>query len=281
MSEENRDKNGEQEKSEKLLSRAFRFPKYGMLERQVCQRLLQATFSTIDSVFIKNITIAVLMMEPQTKKQKIDLDFSLFHKIAKISSSFQKVSWFKDQHGRTVYSVPWGFKTSEDFKNFIEPWYEGNIRFWGDYIKTNVTEGARIRHEPSGMDCSSCHYPLFLFDSFHHNIVGKNATDSEIKNYIWKLLPNNCPKCGDRIAERDLDSEIVMVVDHNAPQWSLFFEASGCLTHTGLNSLKNSFETWAMEFCTDANNVLSNLVSPATYDEVFKLFSKEKREEKE
>jgi hypothetical protein len=284
MSEENRDPNGEQEKSEKLMKRAFR-QSQNMLERTTCQRILQATFTTKDRVIIENITIAVGELEKQQTNLKIKgLDFALLKRLARVNSSLQKATFFKDSHRRIVYSVPWTFEiTPENFKLYIKPWYQNNIiNFWGPYIKKNVMEGFKVLHE--------CGHVLFIGDWFTEKAVGKDASQRELKDYVWKKLPENCPKCGDRIEigggryflrRCNISSESINVVDYGAPRWSLFFEASTCLKLSGLQQLKASFEAYAKEICLEAKGILSNWVSPNIYDQMMKLFmEKEKREEK-
>ncbi len=118
--------------------------------------------------------------------------------------------------------------------------------------------------------------------------VGKDASEREQIKYLKKMLPKNCPKCNKQIClvtrgiwyECNVYSKPILVIDYGAPRWKLFFETSGCLTHSGYKTLKTSFETWAKGFCMDAINVLSNLISPSTYDEMMKLFVNKKLEGK-
>lgn len=243
-----------------------------MLEKLTCQRLLQATFSVVDSIIITHVTAAVLMIEPQAKRQNIEgLDFNLFHKLTKLNSSFNGVTSFKDSYGESFYSVPWSFPTTpENFKAYIEPWYQNNIEFCKSYIKVNLTQGRRVFHDYSSLS-ERCSQRLTVFNP---------TKEKSFEDHIKFIVPDICPKCGEEIYRKDLDYENVLVVDYNAPKWCLFYEASGCLTHTGLNNLKTNFETYAKTYSLNAINVLSNLVSPNVFDEMMKLFVKTKGEDK-
>jgi hypothetical protein len=122
MSEENEDKNGEQEKSSDLVKRAFR-KSQSMLERTICNRILQANFTRIDHVIIEHITLAVGELENQ--KQKIEgLNYELIKKIGKVNNSLQKVvvnKTFKTPY----FSIPWRFaETKENFEKYIGPWLQ-------------------------------------------------------------------------------------------------------------------------------------------------------------
>ena len=89
-----------------------------------------------------------------------------------------------------------------------------------------------------------------------------------------------CPKCEKEIYRNELDYENVKVVDFNAPKWAFFFETSGCLSHKGYERLKTAFEAYAKAYSLDAINVLSNLVSPNVFEEMMKIFVKERQEGK-
>jgi hypothetical protein len=250
-------------KEERLVKRGLRWSR-SMLDRTICHRILQATFSTVNPVIIKNVTMAVRTVEKQAEQAKIEgLDFELFQKIDKLYSSFRNANSYRDSESKQVFYIPWNFeRTLENFKTYIEPWYKHNLEFWQGHIKRNLTVGRRVYHNLRRVS-TSCTQRLTVF----------NPTEGiSYDDHINYVVPDFCPKCGHSIYCRDLSYENVLVINYNAPKWALFFEASGCLTQIGYDRLKTAFESWALDHVAEAFNILSNWVSPSTYDEMLKVF---------
>ena len=259
----NHETENEEKKSDDLLSRAFRFPKHTLLEQQVCQRILQATFSIDDSVIVDNTTIAVLMMENESKKQDFKgLDFNQFNKFAEINSSIKNHFSYTDHHPNLVYSIPWSFQpTLENYEYYIKDWHKVNQEFCAYHIKQNVTISRRYSH----------HYRT-ISESCNHVLSYFNPTKEDLDTHLKLNIPDYCPKCDYSIVRRDLVHEKILVVEFNAPRWSLFFETTNCLSIRGLKQIKTAFETYAKKYCLNAINILSNFVSPKTYDEMKREF---------
>jgi len=148
MNEENRDQKGEQEKSSDLVKRAFR-KSQSMLERSICNRILQANFTRIDHVIIEHVALAVGELENQ--KQKIEgLNYELIKTIGKVNSSLQKV--VVNKTFRTpFFSVQWSFaETKENLEKYIGPW----LKKYPDAFR--VPNFPDITESRKALVCSKC-----------------------------------------------------------------------------------------------------------------------------
>lgn len=265
-------------KTEALLARAFRWPKLGVAERLVCQHLFSAT-ATRDTVAVISHACSAAMMCEALKQKVEDLDFELLKRIHMLNKTFSNVEATKiGGRGNWVFGVPWGFEvTKENFNDYIKPW-RVPLSYYPKFIKVHRAPAVEAYHSPSMSFSEDCDY---LFVVVREEDGEKEGKAEEIVEYIRRrFIGKECPKCGWVVREKDVygrDSTLVV----EEPHWSFFFEATSYLTEFGFKRLRNAFQTWALEVCMKAVTVMSGLVSPATYDEVAKLFGKEKMEERD
>lgn len=290
MSEENSHETTEAEKTGKLFENAFRFPKTGVIEKLVIQHLLQATFTKEPDVMIYHTCVAVGIVEKQENKDLAKLDFPLFRRIAALNNAFSNARKLSNNYGENMYQISWGIPATEkNYKEFIEPWIIA-ASFYSKYIKLNLQSAIRLIHFPKsssviGSSRNECGYCIFIltdsYDKELEKVLPKNASLEQNLDYIFKInnIPRTCPRCKNEITMDSMISEDTVTVDYSVP-WSLFFECSSYLLGTGFDSLKNAFQKWATEPCQHAITYLCSIVSPHTYDEVYKLISGQLRTQK-
>lgn len=269
MNEKNERKtvNEEEEKDNKLLRRAFRWS-YPMSEKLVSQRLIQANFSHEASVIIPNTTIAADITEAE-KKQVKGLDFELLRGIDRVNTSFRNVEIIPLDRWKTQlkYYIPWSLdKSQENYQKIIKPW-----RVPAGYHHKFITVHRKLAKK-------IIHHHFRDEDEFLGVFEPEEARK---KVEEWKKR-DRCPRCGDDfhgIGSR-LEMEDTTVVNP-LPEWSFFWESTGCLTRNGYKSLLGAFESWAKTRCARASAIMANLVSPGIYDKMTKLLSKDRTEDQE
>jgi len=142
----------ETEKDQKLMARAFRWPKYGMAERLVARHLFTATMTNNKSQIVQNICRAAMKTEALLKEdQKIEgVDFELLRGIYAIDESLNKPQIIKFECDyyykqgwvcKECYRVHWLFERHGDerranYEKLIEPWFK-DVNYWDQFLQTS------------------------------------------------------------------------------------------------------------------------------------------------
>lgn len=133
----------EEMKSQKLLERAFRWPRLGVAERLVCQHLFLASNTTQATQIVDHAYSAVMVVEGLNTNVE-NLDFEMMKKIYLVNQCLkdtirQRISQY--QWMRILdWSFPW---TEENVEKYLIPWTDGvGIRFY----KEMLYYGGRLRN---------------------------------------------------------------------------------------------------------------------------------------
>ena len=115
----------EANKSEQLLSRAFRWPKIGVSERLVCQHLFLGTNTTKPSQIIDHTCAAAMMVEGLNTEVE-GLDFELMKRIYLVNQCLKNTHRQRISDWQWMYLLDWSFPwTKENTEKYLDPWTRG------------------------------------------------------------------------------------------------------------------------------------------------------------
>ena len=265
-------KNHELEKSKQLINKAFR-QNQGIIEKMICQHLLQATFSTDLKTVIPHVCASARkfkVLHPESKA----VDFELLKAIQIMLDSLNRAidyrSYAEDNFQWTFgYRVSWGFeKNQENYDRFIHSWIIP-LNYISKEITKHLKNATKLTHrryfgrfEERKIDCPR---PL--------EFVDPHKKDKAAKKWIGQ----KCPFCGQKIGEYEITTETGNFINEE-PSWSFFFEVTEHLTKVGYNLLIESFTGWALNQCHDAAAQIGSKVSEKIFDAERQFFVNKKEE---
>lgn len=304
----------ETEKSQKLMARAFRWPKYGMAERLVARHLFTASCTNNKSSILQNVCRAAMKVETLLKEdQKIEgVDFDLLRGIYTIDSCLNnpqiikfdcvyeyRVGWVCKE----CYRIHWNFETmgtqgKANFEKLAKPWFK-KVSCWEKFL--TLPKEARIT-----VVCKKC--GLTLLDLAEKKLKQNNKSVVELlkekygeqKTKKVKLRINDftlnmsgvfykrkkvkhwvftCPKCKEKKKLEDFYSSEKKQVLKSNPSWKFAFEVTWYLKKAGWHQLLNSFYNWSVQVCEDATIKLSQLISPETLKDIERLMAAQQPQE--
>ncbi|MBN2261081.1 MAG: hypothetical protein JW702_11075 [Clostridiales bacterium] len=266
MSEDNK-------KTEDLMKRAFRWPKFGVAQKLVSQHLVLASFSNEPNAIIEHVAQASSIVEGLGQKVK-ELDFEKMRKINAIHRGLSNFTTKKLPDGAKCYGVNFGFpSTEENYQKYISNWETVGVNYYPSQIHKHRQPGIMFVHK--------LHYKRYYNPDITHEIFSVPTKDYE-KTRNQLRQDGFCPRCFVEFFGSDrgglfstdeyslLKTRKTTVVDDGV-FWSFFFEAITCLTENGLKSLQGAFLNWAVDECGKAKAVIGNLLSPSTFEETVKL----------
>lgn len=247
----NKKKENEDKGFLEFVSSAIRAPRGGAYEHLLSQFLASSVVVTDPLKRIKIVTEAALMI-PERERDDLAINYEKIQELNAVANAFLNRSTRKLE-GLEIVSIPWGFYLSEEnFERIIAPWLKCKYQFW-THLLTKHVEKWRV------WQCREC---------------GEFLAEKKLSYYEEPKFPSKCPKCKEKLdGWYDWKSYDELRVVEN-PVWSLFFEASGCLTLDGYNTLKNCFAAYAIPTVQAYLAELTRVVSPSLYSQIIGLYTR-------
>jgi len=253
--EELEDQENENQQDAEFILSATHAPRQGARERFLIQSLAQALIMTDDLKRIKSLSLTAFMIE-KADRENLAIDYQKVKVLNLMSTALLNPSKRMIQQGLEVVSISWGFpETEENFKTFILPWFNCNLRYWSDFLTKHV-ETWKTWECYCGLEFARRKLPYSDSDS--------------------PAFPINCPKC----------KKSVMILGNfwgntykiryivKEPLWSFFFEICQILSPEGYDRLKHNFVGWASELIQEFFGELTKIVDPHLYDQILGLYEK-------
>jgi len=267
-------KNEELEKSKALINRAFRKGQ-NIIEKMICQHLLQATFSSDLKTVVPHVYAAATkfkVLHPNSEIVDYEMLKTINIMLDSIIRRIQYKSYFKDgYHWQYGYRVSWGLdKTEENYNRFVLPWIVP-LEYIERDIKRHLRNATKLTHKR--------YFGTYDEESIECPTVLEYVNPKDREKTINKWIGKKCPYCNRKIGKYEVRAITGNFV-FEKPRWSFFYEMTEHLTHSGFNLLVESFKGWALSTCHEVAAKVGANVSERVFDAERKFFAETKEEEK-
>jgi hypothetical protein len=220
-----------------------------------------------------------------------------------------QIGWTYDKCLR----LHWGFihdgtDKPKVYEEYVKPWVNLNFDYWPHLLTEKAKENRTT------VMCKKCNFQILNESDADLKQLMKEKKVETVEDYVYKVYgrtkqqeevyrnPNwqaraysnepqylrgivehewvQCPNCGILLGLDNLEVKKDLDIAWNRPH-DYFFAATWVLKEAGYDKLKTCFYQWAVPLCGDATTKLAQYVNSDTYNEVFKMMTKQYRENQE